>query len=76
MNEIIKNITETVEGYPVKNLKWNQLDNIIIGQVKDPIIGNPKHLDGYITVQWRKTGKPTNHFKGRDDLVLNMNYGE
>jgi len=75
MTEIIKNITETIEGYPVRNLKWNQLDNIIVGQVKDPTIGNPKILDGYITCQWRRNGKPTNKFKGCEELTLKMNYG-
>ena len=72
--ELLKNISKTVDGYPVKNLKYKQLDNIIIGMVKCPIIGNEKIHDGYICCQWRKNGKPTNTFKGREDLILIMNY--
>lgn len=72
----LKDITTTIEGYPVRNLKWNQIDNIIVGQVKDPIIGKPSFLDGYITVQWRKNGKPTNTYKGREDLQIKINYGD
>jgi len=74
MTEFIKDITETTEGYPVRNLKWNPVDNIIVGQVKDPIIGRANYQDGYITVQWRKNGKPTNHYKGREDLIIKINY--
>ena len=48
MEEFIKDIKETTKGYPVKNLKWNQLDNIIVGMVKCPIFGNDKLHEGYI----------------------------
>lgn len=74
MEEFIKDITQTVSGYPVKSLKWNPLDNIIVGMVKDPITGNDKLRDGYVTVQWRKNGKPTNFNKGREDLQIQLNY--
>jgi len=74
MEEFIKDIKETTKGYPVKNLKWNQLDNIIVGMVKCPIFGNDKLHEGYIVCQWRKNGSATNRFKGREDLKLKLNY--
>ena len=74
MEEFIKDIKETTKGYPVKNLKWNQLDNIIVGMVKCPIFGNDKLHEGYIVAQWRKNGSATNRFKGREDLKLKLNY--
>ena len=67
----LDNITETLTKYPVKNLKWNPVDNIIVGQVKCDY-GNPNLYEGYITVQWKKNGTPTNRYKGCDDLKLNI----
>lgn len=74
MEEFIDDIKKTTEGYPVKNLKWNQLDNIIVGQVKCPILGRETFNEGYVVCQWRKNGSATNRFKGRDDLKLIINY--
>lgn len=74
MTEFIKDITNTTEGYPVKNLKWNQLDNIIVGLVKDPIFGREGLNDGYICVQWSKYGKPIKLNKGRNELIIQLNY--
>jgi len=73
MQDILKQITETVEGYPVKNLKWNVVDNIIVGQVKDPF-ANPNLHDGWIVTQWRKNGSPTPRSwgKNRKDIYLKM----
>ena len=72
ITELLPTITHTIEGYPVRNLKWNQLDNIIVGQVKDPILGRETFNEGYIVCQWRKNGFATNKFKGREDLKLNI----
>lgn len=74
IEELLPHIKQTVEGYEVRNLKWNQRDNIIVGQVKDPILGNEKRLEGYIVAQWRANGFATNLFKGREDLKLLINY--
>ena len=52
--EQINTIKETIEGYLVKDLKWNQLDNILVGLVKCPIIGRDNLHDGYVVCQWRK----------------------
>lgn len=71
--ETLKHIQETIEGYPVKNLKWNEMDNIIVGMVKEPY-GNIKVHDGYVCVQWKRNGYPTNRNKGRKDLILKMDY--
>jgi hypothetical protein len=49
--EFVKTITQTVEGYPVKNLKWNTLDNIFVGQVKCPVTGRDTFNDGYVVCQ-------------------------
>jgi hypothetical protein len=68
----LDNINKTQEGYPVKNLKWNERDNIIVGLVQCPLFGNLKLNDGYIVVQWRKNGLPTNNHKGRNDLRLKV----
>lgn len=65
-------ITETVEGYPVKDLRWLQRDNIIVGLVKCPCLGKANINDGYIGGQWRKNGKATNRIKGMDDLNLKI----
>ena len=74
MTEYLKDISQTVSGYPVRSLKWNQLDNIIVGQVKHPDFGREHIHDGYITVQWRKNGIPTNKYKGVEDLKLHINF--
>ena len=65
-------ITQTIAGYDIKNLKWNTLDNIYVGLVKCPILGVTKLNEGYICCQWRKSGVPTNRFKGREDLRLKL----
>lgn len=67
-------ITETVEGYPVKNILWKPNENIFTGQVKCPILGKPELRDGYITVTWRSNGSLTPKFGGsnRKDLYLNL----
>lgn len=76
IEELLKDIKETTEGYEVRNLKWNKLDNIIVGQVKCPVLGRENYLDGFITCQWRKNGKPTNFYKGREDLTLKFVYAD
>jgi hypothetical protein len=65
------NIQETIEGYEVKDLKWNPMDNIIVGMVKEPY-SNPKVHDGFVCVQWKRNGKPTNRNRGRVDLILKL----
>lgn len=73
MQDIIKTITQTIEGYPVKNLKFNQLDNIIVGQVLCPVIGRDNLHDGYVTLTWRKNGTCIKE-KNRPDLKLLIKY--
>ncbi len=76
IKELITNITETIEGYEVKNLRWLPIDNIIVGLVKDPILANPKLNNGFIAVTWKRNGKPTNKYGGanRSDLTLKINW--
>ena len=74
MEERLAETTQTIEGYEVKNLKYNMRDDIIIGQVKDPIVGRPELHDGFVTVQWRRNGTATNKWKGRDDLKITLIY--
>lgn len=68
----LSNITKTTEGYEVKNLRWITLDNVIVGQVKCPVLGRDSLHDGFITGAWRRNGTPTNRIKGREDLTLKM----
>jgi len=72
IEELINDIKKTNAGYLVKNLKWSKRDNIIIGQVLDPVFGKAELYDGFISVQWSKYGKPIKLNKGREDLILNL----
>lgn len=72
MEEFIKDITETAEGYPVRNLRWNPLENIILGQVRDPLFLNNLN-DGYSNSKWRKNGSCLKE-KNRPDLKLKINF--
>ena len=69
--ELLK-IKETVDGQPVKDLRWLPTDNVITGLVKDPILGKPHINDGFVSGQWRKDGTPTNRIKGRTELKLSI----
>ena len=68
----LKLITQTIENYPVKDLKYNLRDNIIVGLVQDPVLGKESLRDGFICVQWKTNGLPTNKFKGVKELTLKM----
>ena len=70
--EELNKITETVEGYEVKNLRFLKVDNIITGLVKDPLFGRPNLHGGFVSGQWHTTGIPTNSIKGRKELKLNL----
>ena len=70
--EILENINETVSGYPVKDLRWKPIDNIIVGKVKCPILGKEHIHDGYVTGTWRKNGSPINSIHGMSDLRLKI----
>ena len=65
-------ITQTIEGYEVKDLRWLPVDNIIVGLVKCPIWGRPNLYEGFVSVQWTRQGKPIKGAKGRKDLILNL----
>lgn len=71
--EELNKITETIEGYPVKNLRWLPLDNIIVGMVKCPYMGKPNLHEGYISGMWKRNGLPTNKIKGLNHLQLKIN---
>lgn len=72
----LEKITHTTEGYEIRNLKYKPLDNIIVGQVKDPIAGKPNLFDGWIMVTWRLDGcitwRSEERFGKRDDLKLKI----
>ncbi len=70
--DYLNTITETITGYPIKNLRWLKVDNIITGLVKDPVWGKENLHGGYISAQWTRKGIPTNKIKGREDLKLNI----
>ncbi len=66
----LNQITKTVNGYPVKNLRWLERDNIITGLVKCPLFGNNNLHEGFVSCQWSRHGKPLKINKGREDLKL------
>ena len=67
----VNNITETIDGYEVRDLRYKPLDNIIVGLVKDKDYG--KESNGYfISCQWTKQGKPLKLNKGRKELILKI----
>jgi len=49
-------ITESVEGYEVKNLVWKPNEKVIRGKIKCPFLGKPGFNDGFINCGWRKNG--------------------
>ena len=69
--ELLK-IKETVDGQPVKDLRWLPTDNVITGLVKDPILGKPHINDGFVSGMWRSSGIATNRIKGRSELNLKI----
>lgn len=71
LNEL-KQITQTVEGHPVRDLRWLPLDNIIVGLVKCPYMGKPTLNEGYVSGMWKRNGCPTNKIKGFDHLYLDI----
>ena len=72
MNPSFENIKTTIEGLEVKDLVWKPIDNIIVGMVKDPLLGKPELREGYVSCQWNKHGFPLNKNKGRDELILEV----
>lgn len=72
MQETLKTITETIEGWKVKELRFLPLDNIIVGLVEDKQFGSPRLYDGFVSCQWTKQGKPLKFNKGRKELILKM----
>lgn len=70
--EILDKITETVEGYSVKNLSYKKNDRIITGQVKDPVNLFPHLHDGYVSVVYNVNGYPIKINKGRKDLIIKI----
>ena len=71
MINLTKEITQTVEGYPVKDLRWLPLDNVIVGLVKCPIHGRENLHDGFVSCKWRKNGSCIKD-KNRPDLKLKI----
>ena len=67
-------IEQTIEGYKVKNLKFDPVANIIVGLVLDPVCGRPELRQGWVSCCWTTRGKPTKKFGGinRPDLNLVM----
>ena len=71
--EQLKNITQTVDGIPVKDLVYKPVDKVITGLVKDPDYGNPDLRDGYVSCVWNRHGTPLKLNKGREELKLKIN---
>lgn len=67
------NITETHGKYPIKNLRFLSLDNIIVGQVLCPIFGKPTLFEGYVSIQWNNKGVPIKKYKGMPEYSITVN---
>ena len=76
MDRILDAIKMTDGGYLIKDLRYKSLTNIIVGLVKDPIFGKIELHNGYVSVQWNKSGYPINANKGRKEMRINLNYEE
>ncbi len=74
MQDKLQQITATIEGIPVRKLKWNKIDNVIVGQVKCPIFGRDNLHEGFVVITWRSNGSVTPKFGGstRKDLYLKI----
>ena len=72
IEEKIKNITQTVGGYEVKDLSFKKNDRIITGRVKDPSNLFPHLYEGYVSCQWNSAGFPIRANKGRKDMIIQL----
>lgn len=70
--EKLEQIKETLGGYEVKNLSYKKRDNIITGQVKDPMNLFPTLHEGFVGGAWSINGFPLKYNKGRKDLILKI----
>ena len=72
-NEKLELITQTLEGYPVKDLRYKKADNIIVGFVRDIVCGQA-NKDYYVVSTWRLNGTLTPKYGGstRKDLYLDL----
>lgn len=68
--DTLNKITQTVEGYEVKNVAWIGRDCIIRGQVKCPIMGRETLHNGFVVITWRKNGKILPKWGDRKDLNI------
>lgn len=64
----ILNVTKTVKGYEVKDLKWNSAINAYLGLVADPVWKSPTR--DYISCSWNKDGKCFNRNRPDCDLLI------
>ena len=69
MQEFRTDIKQTIGGYEVKNVYFKKLDNIYVGQVKDPLWGKENLFEGYITVTWNAKGVITRAFKEKNGNI-------
>jgi hypothetical protein len=69
----IDKITQTLGGYPIKDLRYKERDNLFVGLVEDPICGKPNLHNGYVVVVWRRNGKVEPRYgSGRTDLEIDV----
>lgn len=70
MKPNFEDIVKTIDGTLVKDLRWIEVDQIIVGLVKDPLLGKASLRDGYVSCVWNKHGYPSKANKGRTELNL------
>jgi len=72
MQDRVKDVTQTIEGYTIKDLTWLDRDNLYRGLVQDPIRGRATLHNGFIVCTWRKNGKLTAKYGGADRNDLDI----
>ncbi len=71
--ENLDKITHTKGGYPIKDIRYKKMDNLIVGLVQDPICGRETFNNGYVSIVWRRNGKVEPRYgKDRTDLEIDI----
>lgn len=74
LQELVKTITHTTEGYEVKDLVWKPTDNIIRGLVKCPVTGRETFNNGFVVCTWRANGSVTLKYGGNARLDMYLKF--
>lgn len=77
LDKTLEKTTETVEGYPVKDLVNHKgLRKYIGGLVKDPIYGKPQLHNGFVGCSWFQNGDAMAKGYGKPRKDLKLKFGK